>query len=37
MLKRWFSRSLVVHIVVSVAFYALLAGHIASGISDLLT
>jgi hypothetical protein len=31
-LKRWFSRSLVVHIVVSVAFYALLAGHIASGI-----
>ena len=32
LLKRWFSLSLVVHIVVSVAFYALLAGHIASGI-----
>ncbi|MDO8540215.1 MAG: hypothetical protein Q7S40_07190 [Opitutaceae bacterium] len=32
LLKRWFSRSLVVHIVVSVAFYALLVGHIASGI-----
>ena len=32
LLKRWFSRSLVAHIVVSVAFYALLIGHIASGI-----
>ena len=32
LLERWFSRSLVVHIVVSIAFYALLVGHIASGI-----
>lgn len=32
LLKRWFSGTLTVHIVVSVAFYALLVAHIASGI-----
>ncbi len=32
LLKRWFSGTLTIHIVVSVAFYALLATHIASGI-----
>jgi hypothetical protein len=32
LLRRWFLRTLTVHIVVSVAFYALLAAHIASGI-----
>jgi len=32
LLKLWFSRALKVHIVVSVAFYVLLGGHIASGI-----
>jgi len=32
LLRRWFSRALTVHVVVSVAFYALLAAHIASGI-----
>ncbi|MCX6952553.1 MAG: hypothetical protein NTV51_10375 [Verrucomicrobia bacterium] len=32
LLKRWFSGTLTIHIVVSVAFYALLAAHIASGI-----
>jgi hypothetical protein len=32
LLKRWFSGMLTIHIVVSVAFYALLAAHIASGI-----
>ncbi len=32
LLKRWFSGTLVLHIVISVAFYALLAAHIASGI-----
>lgn len=31
-LKRWFSGALTIHIVVSVAFYALLAAHIVSGI-----
>ncbi len=31
-LRRWFSRALTVHIVLSVAMYALLAAHIASGI-----
>ncbi len=32
LLRRWFSLALKVHVVVSVAFYALLAAHIASGI-----
>lgn len=32
LLKRWFSATLKIHIVVSVAFYGLLAAHIASGI-----
>ena len=32
LLKRWFSGTLTIHIVVSVAFYALLTAHIASGI-----
>lgn len=32
LLKRWFSGALTIHIVVSVAFYALLVAHIASGI-----
>ncbi len=32
LLKRWFSGTLTLHIVVSVAFYALLAAHIVSGI-----
>ena len=32
LLKRWFSRTLKVHIVLSLAMYALLAAHIASGI-----
>ena len=32
LLKRWFSRALTVHIVVSVTLYALLAAHITSGI-----
>lgn len=32
LLKRWFSGTLTIHIVLSVAFYALLAAHIASGI-----
>jgi hypothetical protein len=32
LLRRWFSRALKVHIVVSVTLYALLAAHIASGI-----
>ena len=32
LLRRWFSRALKVHIVVSVTFYALLAAHITSGI-----
>ena len=32
LLKRWFSRTLIVHIVLSVVMYALLAAHIASGI-----
>ena len=32
LLKRWFSRTLIVHIILSVAMYALLAAHIASGI-----
>ena len=32
LLKRWFSGTLTIHIVLSVALYALLAAHIASGI-----
>ena len=32
LLKRWFSGTLTIHIVASVAFYALLTAHIASGI-----
>ena len=32
LLKRWFSGMLTLHIVVSIAFYALLAAHIVSGI-----
>jgi hypothetical protein len=32
LLKRWFSGTLTIHIVLSVALYVLLAGHIASGI-----
>lgn len=32
LLKRWFAGALTVHIVVSLAFYALLAAHIASGL-----
>jgi len=32
LLKRWFSGTLTVHIIVSVTFYALLAAHISSGI-----
>ena len=32
LLVRWFSLSLKVHIILSVAMYALLAAHIASGI-----
>ena len=32
LLKRWFSRTLIVHIILSVAMYALLAAHIVSGI-----
>ena len=32
LLKRWFSCMLIVHIILSVAMYALLAAHIASGI-----
>lgn len=32
LLRRWFSRALTIHIVLSVALYALLAAHIASGI-----
>ena len=32
LLKRWFSGTLTLHIVVSIAFYALLAAHIVSGI-----
>jgi hypothetical protein len=32
LLRRWFSGALTVHIVVSVAFYALLTAHIASGL-----
>jgi hypothetical protein len=32
LLKRWFSRTLIVHIILSVVMYALLAAHIASGI-----
>ena len=32
LLKRWFSATLKIHIVVSVTFYGLLAAHIASGI-----
>ena len=32
LLKRWFSGTLTIHIIVSVIFYALLAAHIASGI-----
>jgi hypothetical protein len=32
LLKRWFSATLKIHIAVSVAFYGLLAAHIASGI-----
>ena len=32
LLKRWFSGALMFHIVVSIAFYALLAAHLASGI-----
>lgn len=32
LLKRWFSATLKIHIIVSVAFYGLLAAHIASGI-----
>ena len=32
LLKRWFSRALTVHIILSVALYALLAAHITSGI-----
>ena len=32
LLKRWFSRTLKVHIVLSLAMYALLAAHVASGI-----
>ena len=32
LLKRWFSRTLIFHIILSVAMYALLAAHIASGI-----
>ena len=32
LLKRWFSRALKIHITLSVAMYALLAAHIASGI-----
>ena len=32
LLKRWFSRTLKVHIILSVTMYALLAAHIASGI-----
>ena len=31
-LKRWFSRALTVHILLSVAFYVFLAAHITSGI-----
>ena len=31
-LKRWFSATLKIHVIVSVAFYGLLAAHIASGI-----
>ena len=37
LLKRWFSRTLIVHIILSVAMYALLAAHIASGIYFGLT
>jgi hypothetical protein len=32
LLKRWFSRALIAHIVLSVAMYALLAAHITAGI-----
>jgi hypothetical protein len=32
LLRRWFSRALKFHIAVSIAFYALLAAHVASGI-----
>ena len=32
LLKRWFSRTLIVHIILSVAMYVLLAAHIVSGI-----
>ena len=32
LLKRWFSRTLTIHILLSVAMYALLAAHIAAGI-----
>ena len=32
LLKRWFSRTLIVHIVLSVTMYVLLAAHIAAGI-----
>lgn len=32
LLKRWFSRALIAHIILSVAMYALLAAHIAAGI-----
>ncbi len=32
LLKRWFSRTLTIHILVSIAFYALLVAHIISGI-----
>ena len=32
LLRRWFSRALKLHIVLSVALYALLAAHITSGI-----
>ena len=31
-LKRWFARALTIHIILAVAMYALLAGHITSGI-----
>ena len=32
LLKRWFSRTLIVHIVLSIMLYSLLVAHITSGI-----
>jgi hypothetical protein len=32
LLMRWFSRALKIHLILSVAMYALLAGHVASGL-----